>query len=146
MASQGSPSGDLGGYSNNMNASYYHKKPGWLTANKDFYRNYVEKRNELKNSMTPAEKLLREELKSKKLGVKFRRQHVIECFIPDFVSLPLKLIIEVDGKIHLKRKVEDLDRTCQLEMLGYKAIRFKNEDIEMNIDWVLQKIKHEIAN
>ncbi len=127
-----------------MTNSNEHKKPRWVTANKNFYKNYVDKRNELKDTMTPAEMLLWEKLKTKKLGVKFRRQHVIEYFIPDFVSLSLKLIIEIDGKIHLRRKTEDEERTRLLEMLGYKVLRFKNEEVETNIAWVVQKIKDEI--
>lgn len=64
--------------------------------------------------MTPAELILWEYLRNKKLGVKFRRQHIVDCYIPDFVSLQIKLIIEVDGKIHMKRWKEDLERTRKL--------------------------------
>ena len=94
--------------------------------------------------MTPAEKLLWERLKAKKLGVKFRRQHIIETFIPDFVALSIKLIVEVDGEIHLKKKLADQERTEILEMSGYKVIRFTNEDVENDIEGVVQKIKNEI--
>ena len=91
--------------------------------------------------MTPAEKLLWQQLRGKKLGVKFRRQHVIETFIPDFVALSIKLIVEVDGKIHLKQKHRDKERTEFLEMMGYKVIRFTNEEVESDIDEVIRKIK-----
>jgi very-short-patch-repair endonuclease len=94
--------------------------------------------------MTPAELILWEQLKNKKLGVKFRRQHVIESYIPDFVALSIKLIIEVDGGIHLKRKKEDAARTKWLNFIGYTVIRFKNEEVENEIDSVLEKIKAEI--
>jgi len=119
-------------------------KPRWLTANKEFYRNFKYERERLKTNMTPAELILWEQLKNKKLGVKFRRQHVIESYIPDFVALSIKLIIEVDGGIHIKRKKEDAARTKWLNFIGYSVIRFKNEEVENNIDSVLDKIKAEI--
>ena len=116
-------------------------KPHWNTAHGEFYP-YVKKvRDEMKSEMTPAEKTLWECLRNKKMGVKFRRQHIIDFYIPDFVSLPIKLIIEVDGKIHLKRLKEDKERTKRLEFLGYRVIRFQNEEIENNLKEVLRVIK-----
>ncbi|MCE4567094.1 DUF559 domain-containing protein [Maribellus sp. CM-23] len=117
------------------------KRPGWHTANADFYRQYSDARRYLLLSMTSSEKLLWQQLRGKKLGVKFRRQHVIETFIPDFVALSIKLIVEVDGKIHLKQKHRDKERTEFLEMMGYKVIRFTNEEVESDIDEVIRKIK-----
>jgi len=102
------------------------------------------KREELKNNMTEAELKLWEHLRNKKLGVKFRRQHVIDFYIPDFVALSIKLIVEVDGKIHLKQKKEDSERAKRLEILGYKIIRFTNDEIENDITKVLNKIKMNI--
>ncbi len=92
--------------------------------------------------MTPAEQRLWERLKGKQLGVKFRRQHVVESFIPDFVALAIKLIVEVDGKIHLKQKCKDAERTKILEMNGYKIIRFTNEEVENNINEVFHRVKN----
>jgi ATP-dependent DNA helicase RecG len=63
------------------------KKPKWQTANKDFYSIYKDERDRLKKDMTPAEIKLWKFLKNKRLGVKFRRQHIIDIFIPDFVAL-----------------------------------------------------------
>ena len=95
--------------------------------------------------MTPAELILWDHLKNKKLGVKFRRQHIIENYIPDFVALSIKLIIEVDGGIHIKRKNEDAARTKWLNFIGYSVIRFKNEEVENEIESVLDRIKVEIG-
>lgn len=85
-----------------MGKSNENLKPRWLTANKEFYRKFKDDRDKLKNKMTSAEKVLWEYLRNKQLGVKFRRQHIIDFYIPDFVALSIKLIIEVDGEIHLK--------------------------------------------
>ena len=123
-----------------------YKKPRWLTANRDFYRNFKYERERLKNNMTRAEILLWELLRNKKQGVKFRRQHIIDFYIPDFVALSIKLIIEVDGKIHLGRGKEDAERTKRLGIMGYKVIRFTNEEVENDIEKVLRIIKMEIEN
>lgn len=123
-----------------------HRRPGWNTANSAFYREYSEARKDLLNSTTAAEKILWERLKGKQLGVKFRRQHVIESFIPDFVALSIKLIVEVDGKIHLKQETKDMERTFFLEQMGYKVIRFKNEEIENEIDKVIGLIKDAVVS
>ena len=138
--------GDLGGHSKQMNDNNKYKKPRWLTANKDFYRNFKYERERLKNNMTSAELVLWEFLRNKKQGVKFRRQHIIDFYIPDFVALSIKLIIEVDGKIHLRKWNEDAERTKRLGIMGYKVIRFTNEEVENDIEKVLNVIKLNIKN
>ena len=129
-----------------MDENYKYIKPRWLTANKQFYRKFKYERERLKNNMTSAELILWEYLRNKKLGVKFRRQHIIDFYIPDFVALSIKLIIEVDGKIHLGKRKEDAARTKLLEVIGYKVIRFTNEEVENEIEKVLRRIKMEIEN
>lgn len=49
--------------------------------------------------MTPAESALWEVLRGKPFGYRFRRQHPIGDYIPDFVCLPKRLVIEVDGSL-----------------------------------------------
>ncbi len=120
------------------------KKPLWLTANKEFYRNYKFERQRLKEKMTPAENILWEYLRNKKLGVKFRRQHIIDFYIPDFVALSINLIIEIDGGIHKKQIIKDKERTRRLEILGFKVIRFTNHEVENDIENVINRIKEVI--
>jgi very-short-patch-repair endonuclease len=118
--------------------------PAWKTADPYFYHLLKEQRKEMRDNMTEAEKILWENLKSNKLGIKFRRQHLIECFIPDFVALSCKLIIEVDGEIHNFQKKYDFEREQFLIQKGYRLIRFKNDDILNNLEMVLKKIKENI--
>jgi very-short-patch-repair endonuclease len=81
---------------------------------------------ELKANLTVPEKILWEELKKGKLGVKFRRQHPIDLYILDFYCHELKLSIELDGGYHLnqEQKILDEDRTKNLKKLGIKEIRY----------------------
>lgn len=97
---------------------------------------------ERKKKTTEAEQVLWLSLKSKKLDSKFRRQHIVDQFIVDFIGLEKKLIVEVDGKYHqspLQIEVDKL-RTEILISLGYKVIRFTNEEVLHNIEEVIKKI------
>ena len=77
------------------------------------------------------------------LGVKFNRQYVIYDYIVDFICLEKKLIIEIDGGYHSEYEQIEKDehRTEKLEAMGFKVIRFANEEIFANIEWVINKIK-----
>lgn len=93
--------------------------------------------------MTPAESALWEGLRNKNLGVKFRRQHPVNAYIPDFVCLEKLLVVEVDGGYHFvgNQQVSDEERTRYLEQNGFEVIRFTNEEVLGDIDGVLEKIK-----
>ena len=100
-----------------------------------------EKARQLRKNMTPDEAILWERLKGKQIcNVRFRRQHPINKYIVDFYCHEAKLVIELDGKIHLKRKGYDKDRTRILNELNLDVIRFSNEKIHSNIEEVLRKI------
>lgn len=96
---------------------------------------------ELRSEMTPAEKLLWQELRANKLGVHFRRQQIIAGFIVDFYSHSAGLVIELDGGIHRKQKQDDSERENALKEMGLRVIRFRNEEIIDNIPNTLNKIR-----
>jgi len=79
-------------------------------------------------------------------GRKFRRQQGIENFIVDFCCPSEKLIVEVDGEVHnnFVNSEDDFSRPERLNHLGYKVIRFANEDIFKTLDLVLETIKEEL--
>ena len=95
---------------------------------------------ELRKEPTPAERKLWSKIRNDRLGVNFRRQHAIGVYIPDFVCIQKKLIIELDGGQHLEQEEYDKERTKYLESQGYKVIRFRNNDVMNNIDGVLLAI------
>ena len=107
---------------------------------------------DLRKSPTESEKLLWDKLRTKNLWVKFLRQKPIYVYtednwldryvIPDFCSLEIKLIIEVDGNIHEKEEVYILDREKKklLEKKWFRIIRIQNNEISENIDTVIEKI------
>ncbi|HYK44022.1 MAG TPA: DUF559 domain-containing protein, partial [Parafilimonas sp.] len=97
---------------------------------------------------TEAEKILWDQLRDSKLGVKFRRQHPIDAYITDFISLQNRLVIEVDGGYHEteEQKKYDADRTNVLEKIGFTVIRFSNEEILENVFAVTKKIRQILSN
>lgn len=103
-----------------------------------------EKARALRKSETAAEKKLWSALRNKKAGnFKFRRQHPIGYYIVDFYCEEMKLIIEIDGSIHDEEDNKEYDkiRQEQLENIGYKFLRFSNNDVMNSLDKVLGEIK-----
>ena len=101
-------------------------------------------RKELLLKPTCAESILWYYLRNKKTGYKIRRQHVIDKYVVDFACLSKKLVIEIDGGIHLRQKEKDELRTLDLNNIGYKVIRFSNDEVFDNAELVAQKIKKEL--
>jgi len=121
------------------------------TKNPEMYfnasRELIELARRLRINMTPSEKLLWKKLRMEQvMGFRFRRQHPVWIYIPDFYCIELKLIIEVDGGIHKSHGIpeKDANRTAELNRLGIKVIRFTNEEINNDINKVVEKIKFEI--
>ena len=97
---------------------------------------------ELRQRMTPAEKLLWQRLRNRRVGgLKFRRQHPLGPFIADFYCAVHRLIVEIDGGIHDSQVLDDLFRTEQLEADDYRVIRFRNEQVLNDIDGVVAAIR-----
>ena len=97
---------------------------------------------ENRKNPTEAECVLWNTLKAKGVGLKFRRQHIIEDFIVDFFCNEKKLTIELDGGYHRvpEQMKKDEERTARLQELGYTELRFTNEQVLCDIDNVIKEI------
>ncbi|MDZ4362609.1 endonuclease domain-containing protein [Brevundimonas sp.] len=62
-------------------------------------------------------------------GWKVRRQYPLGRFVVDFVCIPLRLVIEIDGGVHGRDDVmmNDHLRQQEIEALGWTVVRFTNE-------------------
>jgi leucyl-tRNA synthetase len=70
------------------------------------------------------ERVLWRELAGGKLGVAFRRQVVLgNRYVADFVASAVRLVVEVDGAIHLRQRAADARRDRDLGRLGYQVLR-----------------------
>ena len=112
-----------------------------------FYDMLKEYARENRRNQTEAEEFLWRQLRGNALGVKFKRQLIILNYIADFACLEKSLVIEVDGGYHFTHEQMELDayRTEDLEKLGFKVLRFRNENIIIEIEKVLKTIQDYIT-
>jgi very-short-patch-repair endonuclease len=99
---------------------------------------------QLRLNSTLSEKILWNELKSKKfLGLDFHRQKPIDYYILDFFCPVLNLGIELDGATHLQQAVQikDLKKEGELNKLGISIIRFEDREVLTDIHNVLRTLE-----
>jgi very-short-patch-repair endonuclease len=96
-----------------------------------------------RRNMTDSENLRWQKLRKGQLGVKFRRQQIIEGFVVDFYCESAKLVIEVDGPIHNteEQKADDEHRRNVFQNRGLREIRFSNNQVDNDIVEVINIIK-----
>jgi valyl-tRNA synthetase len=118
------------------------RRPNYQTAKSQAYKLLKENAKKMRRFSTETESILWEMLRGKALGDNFRRQHVIDEFIVDFVCLSKKIVVEVDGQYHNDPEVVEADklRTDLLNDLGYQVLRFTNEEVIADPDHVLAVI------
>jgi len=98
---------------------------------------------ELRHAGTLAEQFLWEYLRGRRLnGLKFRRQHPLGPFIADFYCDELRLVIEVDGAVHLETNQRERDQARDEAMSTYRfsVLRFTNDEVLQDTERVLQDI------
>jgi very-short-patch-repair endonuclease len=95
----------------------------------------------LRRELTPAEAILRREVRDRRLGgYKFRRQQPLGPFYADFYSAEAKLVVELDGDSHVGREESDAARTAYFNTEGIAIVRFWNPELSDNLDGVLTVI------
>jgi very-short-patch-repair endonuclease len=98
----------------------------------------TERARSLRRALTPAEFALWSRIRGRQLGgCKFVRQEPIGRYYVDFVCRDRHLIVELDGGQHADHP-EDGRRDSDLCALGYRVIRFWNNDVIDNLDGVLE--------
>jgi very-short-patch-repair endonuclease len=100
----------------------------------------------LRRRQTDAERRLWALLRDRRLqGAKFARPVPIGPYVVDFCCRELKVIVELDGGQHAVQVRADAERATLLEALGYRVLRFWNNDALGNTDGVLQRIAQALA-
>ena len=112
----------------------------YKTASPNSYKLLKQFCSELKVKQTEAEIALWSILRG--------RQHIIGDFIVDFVCLSKNLVIEVDGGYHFTPEQQEADklRTMILRSMGFKELRFTNEQILHQPDLVIHRIEEAISS
>jgi leucyl-tRNA synthetase len=118
-------------------------KTSYQTGDKNLWPLLKDLSRENRKEKRPAEDKLWQRLRNNQYGSKVRRQHVMNGFIIDFAFLNEKLLIEVDGDYHNdpEQKKYDDSRTDYLQSLGYRLIRFTNDEVINHFQKVSETIK-----
>lgn len=102
---------------------------------------------EMRKKQTPAEDVFWGMVRDRRfMNLIFRRQHQIGDYVVDFFCLEEKLIVELDGEVHntTERQRIDKKRDSYLNSLGFKILRFSNDELFKYPENVLKKIASEI--
>ena len=104
-------------------------------------RTAVPAARELRRAMTPAETMLWHAVRDRRHeGLKMRRQHPVGPFVLDFAVPQACLAVEVDGDVHRHQAEADAARTAHLAELGWRVVRFANDDVLLSLDETLAAI------
>ena len=98
----------------------------------------------MRKEPTEAEAAMWRMLRHDNLGVRFRRQHVLGDYILDFACLKKRLVIEVDGGIHLQQTEQDAIREQAIKEYGFDILRFTNDEVLDEEARVFDRIKAEV--
>ncbi|MDR2232276.1 MAG: leucine--tRNA ligase [Tannerella sp.] len=115
----------------------------YMTTNKLDWNANIDNARRMRKAQTDAENILWNNLKNRSInGLKFRRQHLIDQFIVDFVCLEKKIVIEIDGEYHNSPEQQEYDknRSQYLNDNGFQVIRFTNNEIFFDLENVIKKI------
>jgi very-short-patch-repair endonuclease len=118
-----------------------------MNTNNNYNKNLQPFASKLRRNMTKAEACLwKYALRASCMGVPFRRERPIGRFIADFVCLPLKLVIEVDGVTHLyeETQIKDVQKDKELKEMGFEVLRLGDDVILNNIGFVTGVIRDKI--
>jgi very-short-patch-repair endonuclease len=102
----------------------------------------------LRQNPTKAEEILWERLRKNQIEcVRFRRQHPLLRYVPDFYAHAVKLVVELDGEIHDEEvvKLADAFREENIKLHGIKILRYRNEDVYNFIDDVVEDIRYHVC-
>lgn len=95
-----------------------------------------------RNNLTKAERIMWQKFLSKdKTGYRFLRQKPIHRFIVDFYCSKLNIAIEVDGSSHDSKRYIDRERDKFLQQIGIKTIRFTNDEVINNPQYIERVLK-----
>ncbi|NII74171.1 very-short-patch-repair endonuclease [Dyella sp. SG562] len=107
----------------------------------------IDRARNLRQKQTDAERALWRQLRARHLqGWKFRRQHQVGSYIVDFVCMDAWQIVELDGGQHADQVIYDERRTLELQAMGYRVLRFWNNDVLANPESVLEVLWEALAS
>jgi histidinol dehydrogenase/leucyl-tRNA synthetase/ATP-dependent DNA helicase RecG len=81
-----------------------------------------------------------------KLGVYFRRQVVIGGrYIADLVAPSIRLVVEIDGRVHEMRRAADARRDERLRRLGYCVLRLDAQLVMHDLAVAVARVREAVG-
>jgi leucyl-tRNA synthetase len=120
------------------------KTPGYINSSAEEWKKTIAFAKQNRKDATVEEDIIWQELRNRKIGgFKFRRQHPVAGYIPDFVCLEKRLIVEIDGEYHNEeeQKIFDKARENWLNEEGFTLLRFTNDAVNNRLNTVLKDIE-----
>ena len=108
---------------------------GEVVRNQKVNSQKVEIAREFRKKSTPSEELVWSIIRNRKiLGLKWRRQQIIDGFITDFFCAEFNIALEIDGEIHDNADVQETDliREQVFAQKGIRTIRINNQECNVN--------------
>jgi very-short-patch-repair endonuclease len=104
-------------------------------------------RRALRADPTRAKHLLWGQLRGRRTGRKFRRQHGVGPYVVDFYCPAERLAVELDGTAHDSALADarDAARDAFLRRCRIRTLRFTNDDVETNLEGVIAAIVNAFA-
>jgi very-short-patch-repair endonuclease len=95
-----------------------------------------------RRALTESEARLWSALGGRKLGVQFRRQVPLAGrYVVDFCAPAVRLVVEVDGGCHARKRQADARRDVDLAVLGYRVVRVGAEVVMRELDAAVRAIR-----
>jgi very-short-patch-repair endonuclease len=99
----------------------------------------------MRHAPSRSEALLFAALSGRKLGVLFRRQVRVGRFIADLAAPEVRLIVEVDGLWHTRRRAADERRDRALERVGWRVVRLPAELVERELPVAVERVREAVV-
>lgn len=122
---------------------------GYFNSTVEEWKKTLQFAKQNRKEATAAENTIWQEIRNRQIAdCKFRRQHPIAGFIPDFVCLKKKLIIEIDGEYHSESEQIAFDKAREnwLAEQGFTMLRFTNQMVNTALNTVLKDIEQALLN
>jgi len=123
--------------------------PGYFNSTSLEWKNTLSFAKANRKNLTETEEIIWQEIRNRKIiGAQFRRQHPVAGYIPDFVCLEKKLIIEIDGEYHDDEEQKKFDKAREnwLAQQGVTMIRFTNFTVKNTLQSVLKDIEQALLD
>jgi very-short-patch-repair endonuclease len=101
----------------------------------------VARARDMRSALTPSEQRLWLAIRGGALGVWFRRQVPLGRFVGDFVAASARLVVEVDGGYHARRRAADARRDRALQRLGYRVLHLEAELVTQRVEEAVAQIR-----